>query len=199
MLFQDSHFALSSGPRENHARPSIDKLFRSAAVAHGSRVVGALLTGMMHDGVAGLRAIQEAGGHTIVQDPTEAAYPELPGHALSAMTPNRVLPVDQIGPTIATLAGEPVPPRPIPTKLVLEAQIDAGTPVEPALLAELGFQTPIACPDCHGPTWRIRDEHPPRVRCYLGHANTALDILTAGSQQVELAMWTAIRGSVIAP
>lgn len=193
VLFQDSHFALSSGPRENHARPSIDKLFRSAAVTHGSRVVGALLTGMMHDGVAGLRAIQEAGGHTIVQDPSDAAYPELPGRALTAMTPNRILPVDQIGPTIATLAGEPVPPRPIPARLLYEAELDAVGAVEPGLLSKIGSQTPISCPECNGPTWQINDDHPPRVRCYLGHANTALDVLTSGSQQVELALWTAIR------
>ncbi len=193
VLFQDRHFTLNSGPRENHARPSIDKLFRSAAVTHGSSVVGALLTGMMHDGVAGLRAIQEAGGHTIVQDPKDAAYPELPGRALSAMTPNRVLPLDEIGPTIATLAGELVPRRPIPVKLQLEAELDAGGPVDPELLSKIGSQTPLSCPDCNGPTWQIDDQHPPRVRCYLGHSNTALDVLAAGSQQVETALWTAIR------
>lgn len=193
VLFEDDHFTLSRAPRENHARPSIDKLFRSAAATHGSRVIGALLTGMMHDGVAGLRAIQEAGGHTIVQDPNDAAYPELPGHALSVMRPNRVLRVEQIGPTIAALAEDPVPPLPIPDKLRLEAELDAGGPVEPELLAKLGSQTPVSCPDCGGPTWQIHDEHPPRLRCYLGHANTALDVLKAGSEQVETALWTAIR------
>lgn len=193
VLFVNNHFSLSSGPPENHVRPSIDKMFRSAAATHGSRVVGTLLTGMMHDGVAGLRAIQEAGGHTIVQDPADAAYPELPGRALSAMTPNRVLPVDQIGRTLATLAGEPVPPRPLPAKVRFEAEIDARGTVDPEMLTKLGPQTPISCPDCHGPTWFVQGETPPRVRCHLGHANTAREILAAGAVQVETAMWAAIR------
>src|SRR5882672_11644850 len=85
LLVTDGHVALSGGARENHARPSIDRLFRSAAAHHGSRAIGVLLTGMMDDGVAGLRAIRDAGGFTIVQDPEEAMFNELPSRALQAM------------------------------------------------------------------------------------------------------------------
>ena len=45
---------MSKGAREGHARPSINKLFRSAAADYGSPVIDVLLTDMMEDGVAGL-------------------------------------------------------------------------------------------------------------------------------------------------
>jgi two-component system chemotaxis response regulator CheB len=105
MIVEDDHLLLSGGARENHARPSIDRLFRSVAAVRGPRAIGVLLTGMLDDGVAGLRDIQAAGGLAIVEDPETAAFPELPRRALAALTPDLVLGLDAIGPAIARLAG----------------------------------------------------------------------------------------------
>ena len=110
MVLQGDHVQLSQSAPENYSRPSIDKLFRSAAANRGSRVIGVLLTGMLHDGVAGLGAIQEAGGVAIVQDPTDAAYPQLPAAAVRAIRPDRVLPLETIGGAIIDLVGGPAPP-----------------------------------------------------------------------------------------
>jgi len=52
----------------NRHRPSVDVLFRSAAVAAGKNAVGVILTGMGDDGAKGLLELKEIGARTIGQD-----------------------------------------------------------------------------------------------------------------------------------
>ncbi len=108
IMITNSHIQLVGGERENFVRPSIDRLLRSAAETRGPRTIGVLLTGMLDDGVAGMRALQRAGGYTIVQDPADAAYPDLPAHALVAFTPDRILPAAAIGDALLGLVGRSV-------------------------------------------------------------------------------------------
>src|SRR5438093_1735750 len=69
LLVKKGSVLVTKGARENRSRPAIDPLFRSAAVAYNSRVIGILLTGNLDDGTAGLAAIQACGGICIVQQP----------------------------------------------------------------------------------------------------------------------------------
>ncbi|MEJ7601584.1 MAG: chemotaxis protein CheB [Kofleriaceae bacterium] len=193
LVFADEHLVLTRTARENHSRPSIDKLFRSAAAVHASRVIGVLLTGMLDDGVAGLRAIRDAGGAVVVQDPNDAAFPDLPARALLALEPDRTLPIDAIGGALLALTAERPQPVTVPVVVLVEAAIDQTGPILPERMHELGAQTTISCPDCGGPMWQMGDERIRRYRCYNGHAMTAADMLAASNTQVEAALWSAVR------
>lgn len=92
---------------ENGSRPSINTLFRSAAVAHRHRTIGILLTGLLSDGTRGLRAIQECGGTTIVQDPQEAPYPDMPNNAIGKGVADYISEVDEMGTLINILLKKP--------------------------------------------------------------------------------------------
>lgn len=68
----------TKGARENRCRPAIDPLFRLAAVAHGNRVIGIILTGFLDDGTSGMMAIKRCGGVCIAQDPDDAENADMP-------------------------------------------------------------------------------------------------------------------------
>jgi two-component system chemotaxis response regulator CheB len=82
LTFSSGMIVLNHGPKENHARPAIDVMFRSAAQNFGPRVIGVVLTGNLTDGVEGLKAIKSHGGLSLTQEPAEAQAPSMPLHAL---------------------------------------------------------------------------------------------------------------------
>jgi two-component system chemotaxis response regulator CheB len=105
LLVERDGFALSTDARVQHARPSIDVLFESAADVYGGHTVGIVLTGANADGAAGLRAIADVGGVAIVQDPATAEARQMPDAALAAARADAVLPVPEIGPFLLGLCG----------------------------------------------------------------------------------------------
>ncbi len=92
----------------HYSRPSIDLLFESVAGTYGSRSVGVVLTGSNSDGAAGVRAIKEAGGTTLVQDPGAAEYRVMPAAAIATGCVDQVLSLQEIGTTLVQLCrGKP--------------------------------------------------------------------------------------------
>ena len=75
-----------TAPAAKHRGPrlSIDAFFRSLAADQGARAIGVILSGAGTDGTLGLKAINEAGGITFVQEPSTAGQPSMPQSAVDA-------------------------------------------------------------------------------------------------------------------
>ena len=185
---------LTRSARENRSRPSIDVLFRSAAVSHGSRVVGVVLTGLLHDGAAGLLAVQRCGGRTVVQAPGDAAHPGMPLSALAALTPDHTVPLAAIGPLLQTLVQMPThasPPQ--PDDLVREDRLADTGATSIAEADAWGTHIALTCPECGGTLWERADGPLLRYRCHTGHAFTAQSLIAEQDESVEQALWAALR------
>lgn len=78
-------------------KPSCDLLLTSVAQSFSSKAIGVVLTGMGRDGAKGLKAIRDAGGHTIAQDQASSVVFGMPGEAVNLGAAERVLHLDDIG------------------------------------------------------------------------------------------------------
>lgn len=96
VIVDKGHLGLSLDERVQFSRPSVDVLFESAAAAYRACVAAVVLTGANADGAAGLRAVKQAGGFTVVQDPTTAESPVMPEAAIASGAADKVLPLSQI-------------------------------------------------------------------------------------------------------
>jgi two-component system chemotaxis response regulator CheB len=195
LLLDHDILRLSHGPKENHARPAIDPLFRTAALTLGARVIGVILTGQMDDGTAGLKAIKACGGITIVQDPDTALEPEMPRSALRNVDVDYCVPLEEIAPLLARLVDTPAAmrtPRPAPEEVVREVAINRGDATVENL-KDIASPSSLTCPDCGGGLWEMKETKPLRYRCHTGHAYSALSLAHSQRDAAEHALWSSIR------
>ena len=97
LVEKDGTLSLSSEEEIMFSRPSIDVLFESAADAYATKLVGVVLTGANDDGAKGLKAIVEAGGKALVQNPATASSAAMPAAAIKACPQSCILELDEIG------------------------------------------------------------------------------------------------------
>ena len=88
------HLSAPDMPRGQ--RMVIDAFLRSLSEDQGEKAIGIILSGTGTDGTLGLRAIQGAGGITLVQEPSTAKYDGMPISAIQAGYATYVLPVDKM-------------------------------------------------------------------------------------------------------
>jgi two-component system, chemotaxis family, protein-glutamate methylesterase/glutaminase len=194
LLIKRDVLLTTKGARENRYRPGIDPLFRSAAVTHGPRVIGVLLTGMLDDGTAGLTAIHRCGGITIVQDPEEAAYPGMPNSALASSSVDHCVRLSEMGALLDRLTRQRHGrARPIPADITTEARIAERVLSDVAEVNTLGDLVPYNCPNCGGTLWEMAGPDIRRLRCHTGHSYTAEALLGHQTDKLEETLWICLR------
>ena len=155
-----------------------------------------ILTGNLDDGVAGLWAIKQLGGTTIVQDPADAMFPSLPHNALAHVAVDYTVPLGEIAPLLVRLLAAGVQPaaaREVSSVMEMEVKIGKEETPLAAGLANVAQPSTIACPDCHGVLFKIVGNGPIRFRCHTGHAYSIESLLAAVDEGIDGALWNATR------
>jgi two-component system chemotaxis response regulator CheB len=195
LLVKEDRLLVTKGPRENNFRPAADALFRSAAVAYGPAVVGVVLTGMLHDGTAGLEFVKRCGGVAVVQAPHDAEFSSMPETALRYVAIDHVVPLASMGALLAEVVQQ-LPPRgsaPIPEDIKLEAAIAERVVGNTEDVEKLGHLVPFTCPDCGGNLWDVSHGKVLRYRCHTGHSFSGEHLLNRTQHNLEETLWVALR------
>lgn len=194
LILKEGQTVIGRGPVENRWRPSIDVLFRSAAVQYDSRVIGIILTGLLDDGTSGMLAIKKSGGTCIVQDPNEAEYPDMPLSVLNSIEVDHCVPLTAMGALLKDLTKKKaIKTTDIPEELRVEAGISERVAIGIDIVSELGEHSVYSCPDCGGGLWNIKEGNIERYRCHIGHSYSERDLAVKQAEQVEGTLWMALR------
>ncbi len=195
LVVERDHLETTRGPRENGHRPSIDVLFRSAARWRGAGVISVVLSGVLDDGTAGALAVRRRGGVSIVQDPSDAMFPGMPESAIAHNAADHLVAARDLGTLLRRLTSEELEDAELSladhmgfeTQLARLAEGTINQPSRP------GSPSGFACPDCSGVLFTVEHDEIVRFRCRVGHAWTSESLLAEHSDQLESALWMALR------
>ena len=204
LTIEEGHVRTDRGPRQNHHRPAIDPLLRSASRWRDGRTIAVILSGVQHDGLSGAIAVCRNGGAVIAQDPGEAMFPSMPAAVLAGVPGSLAMPVSEMAPRIVALIadrlgpstnGNPAPERPTrpPSREVAAVGRPREIPSEDEVPVADG-PVRYGCPDCGGVLTEIAENGHLRFRCRVGHEYAADDLLLAQDVALENALWSALRG-----
>jgi two-component system chemotaxis response regulator CheB len=201
MLVANGYIRLSHGPHENLARPAIDPLFRSAALAYGPAVIGVVLTGQLDDGTAGLLAIKDRGGTTIVQDPSEATAQSMPMSALRHVPIDHRRKIADMATLLTDLAqDDPAAGPASSTEALLETEnriADGIFYVEDWWqLEQMSTPSGLNCPTCRSALYELKDRRVLRFRCRSGYGFSALSLISGQADARENLM-SSVFGALI--
>jgi two-component system, chemotaxis family, protein-glutamate methylesterase/glutaminase len=138
--------------------------------------------------------VKSCGGTTVVQDPAEAAVPEMPANASAVMKVDHCLPVEGIAALITALARTRVTGdgrRPARVGAELDSANPETSSVHMEAMDALGKPTTFTCPTCRGALWQMEDGGL-RYRCHTGHAFSKESMLAEQSEAAEQALYSAL-------
>ncbi len=197
LLIKSGYISLVRGPRENNHRPAIDPLFRTAARAYGSRVIGVVLTGVLDDGTAGLQAVKMRRGVAIVQNPEDATYAGMPRSAIENVNNiDYILPLSEIPKVLVELVNTPIEAKaesPVSHQMQIETDLVDMDKLTLSNDDRAGKPSTFGCPDCGGTLWELQQQNLLRFRCRIGHAYSLESLLAKQSDALEDALWFALR------
>lgn len=196
LVLKQNEVVLDHGPRENRHRPSVDPLFRSAAIHFGPRVIGVILSGALDDGTAGLQAIKTCGGVAIVQHPEDAQSPSMPENALRFVDVDHCVPAAKMAALLQELVAGGIPagkPGVDCGHAVKEETARKRGPNLEEMQAQFGPPNGLICPECSGPLWEVRQGKHVHFRCLVGHHFSPQSFLEEETEALERALWLAVK------
>lgn len=105
MRVTQNQVKVSADSAGNLYKPSVNILAESVLKTFGRSVVAVMLTGMGNDGTKEFVRLRQAGAHTIAQDQATSVVYGMPRSLVEADGADEVLPLDQIGVRLRSLAG----------------------------------------------------------------------------------------------
>src|SRR5262249_40067647 len=157
---------------------------------HGPRVIGVVLSGSLSDGTLGLRAIKRRGGAAIVQ--SGARHEGMPTSAVASVDVDAFVPLQDIPATLTMFVGTNGD-NVIADETVPASNIEAGFDISSVRDAP-SAPTVFRCPECGGAIWELEDGgEETAYACHVGHTYSVDRMLEATGNEVERALWTAVR------
>jgi two-component system, chemotaxis family, protein-glutamate methylesterase/glutaminase len=137
---------------------------------------------------------EQAGGLTVVQNPKDAAFSELPENAIRRDNPDHVVHLREMPALLDALVRQPAgDPVAAPDKLRYEVEIARNGRSSMDKMDWLGRRSVLTCPDCGGIMWEIKDGDLSRYRCHIGHAYTQDTIAAGVDERLKRGLATALR------
>jgi len=195
LFVQDHQVRLSTRPRVNRHRPSVDVLFASVAQAAGPAATVIVLSGVLDDGAVGSALVDLAGGQVLGQDPEAAEFSGMPRAALAAARNATVMSskplsqyaVDAIRRAAARKADGPA------------ARAEPEVGMQPEHLNDPSFALPgenrlvrLACPECGGGLSQVDLPQVSYFRCHVGHQYGPQSLVAAQAEAAEARLWSAV-------
>jgi two-component system, chemotaxis family, protein-glutamate methylesterase/glutaminase len=118
----------------------------------------------------------------------------MPRSAIDHVAVDHVLSPSAIPLLLADLVLEPAQPLKV---VPMSEDLDPTDQADQFALADRhkqpGAPSTMTCPECHGTLWEVKDEELVRFRCRVGHAYSDEALLVHQGEQLEAALWTALR------
>jgi two-component system chemotaxis response regulator CheB len=196
LLVHDGRARVSTGPRVNRHRPSVDVLFASAAQSAGPAITAVVLSGVLDDGAVGAALVDLVGGQVWAQDPVRAEFDSMPRAALAAAPTARIMTGVPIGRDVVNGVARGTTAR---ASDLRPATTDEGVGMHAESYDDPGFLRPgetgltrLGCPECGGGLARVDLPQISYFRCHVGHQYGPQSLAAAQAEASEQKLWSAV-------